>query len=263
MSKIVERTLDFLELFVEQKRPLSLSDISRLLNIPVSSCHDVLQSLQLRGFMYEVSPRGGYYPTLRMYEAGKTIAENDPVLLRADHQLRELRDQFDESVLLAKVSGLKGTYLLSFETSHALRLKLKVGDNVTSLHAASAGKAILGSLDDDALDAALDSIVFTAFTKHTVRDKDRLKQLIREGQAKGIYVNIDESMEGLTTISAPFHWQRSLYIVTMVLPTSRLQNRLPTICANMLAACRKLEMKPSPVKQARPGGSAPWTPAKG
>jgi DNA-binding IclR family transcriptional regulator len=245
MSKIVERTLDFLELFVEQKRPLSLSDISRLLKIPVSSCHDVLQSLQARGFMYEVSPRGGFYPTLRMYEAGKTIAENDPVLLRADHLLRDLRDRFDESVLLAKVSGVKGTYLLSFETTHALRLKLKVGDNVTSLHAASAGKAILGSLDDEALETALAAIEYTAFTKNTVPNKDRLRQLIREGQAKGVYINIDESMEDLTTISAPFHWQRSLYIVTMVLPTSRLQNRLPDICAKMLAACRKLEMKPT------------------
>jgi DNA-binding IclR family transcriptional regulator len=242
MSKIVERTLDFLELFVEQKRPLSLSDISRLLNIPVSSCYDVLQSLQERGFVYEVSPRGGYYPTLRMYEAGKTIAENDPVLLRADHHLRELRDRFDESVFLPKVSGLSGTYLLSFPTSHPLRLNLNVGDNVTSLHAASAGKAILGSLDDAALEAALDGIDYTAFTRKTVTTKDGLRQSVRMGQASGFYLNIDESIEGLTTISAPFRWQKSLYIVTIVLPTSRVQDRLDGICVNILEVCRRLEI---------------------
>jgi len=243
MSKIVERTLDFLELFVEQRRPLSLSDISRLLNIPVSSCYDVLQSLQERGFIYEVSPRGGYYPTLRMYEAGKTIAENDPVLLRADHELRELRDWFDESVYLAKVSGLSGTYLLSFQTSHPLRLNLNVGDNVTSLHAASAGKAILGSLDDAALEAALDGIDYTAFTSKTVTTKDGLRKLVRMGQEAGFYINRDESIEGLTTISAPFRWQQSLYIVTIVLPTSRVQNRLDDFCRKILEVCRNLEMK--------------------
>jgi DNA-binding IclR family transcriptional regulator len=243
MSKIVERTLDFLELFVEQKRPLSLSDISRLLNIPVSSCHDVLQALQDRGFIYEVSPRGGYYPTLRMYEAGKVIAENDPLLLRADHLLRELRDLFDESVLLAKASGLKGTYLLSFETSHPLRLKLKVGDNVTSLHAASAGKAILGSLDDEALEEALDAITYTAFTKKTVTDKAGLLRMIRDGQARGVYINMDETLEGLTTISAPFDWQQSLYILTMVVPNSRLQGRLEDLSSKMLEVCRKMELK--------------------
>ena len=42
MSKIVDRTLDLLELFAKEKRPLSLSDIARLLRIPVSSCHDVI-----------------------------------------------------------------------------------------------------------------------------------------------------------------------------------------------------------------------------
>jgi DNA-binding IclR family transcriptional regulator len=36
MSKIVERTLDFLELFADKRRPLSLSEIARLLDLPVS-----------------------------------------------------------------------------------------------------------------------------------------------------------------------------------------------------------------------------------
>ncbi len=66
MSKIVDRTLDLLELFAEEKRPLSLSDIARLLKIPISSCHDVLQAMQARGYLYELAPRAGYYPTLRL-----------------------------------------------------------------------------------------------------------------------------------------------------------------------------------------------------
>ena len=125
MSKIVERTLDFLELFAREKRPLSLSDISRLLTIPVSSCHDVLQALQDRGFIYEIAPRGGYYPTLRLYELGKLITENDPVVLRADLVLRELRNTLDETVLLAKATGMSATYLLTFEPSHPLRFQLR------------------------------------------------------------------------------------------------------------------------------------------
>jgi DNA-binding IclR family transcriptional regulator len=243
MSKIVERTLDFLELFAEQKRPLSLSDISRLLGIPVSSCHDVLQALQDRGFIYEVSPRGGYYPTLRMYEAGKEIAKNDPVVLRADYSLRELRDELDESVLLAKVSGLKAMYLLSFETSHPLRFQLKVGNSVTSLHATSAGKAILATLDDAALDAALDGIEFTAFTPKTATTKAMLREQIEAGRARGWFLNAEESMDGLTTLSAPFFWYHSVYIVTLAAPSSRLEGKLEQMGRKLLDVCAKLEMK--------------------
>jgi DNA-binding IclR family transcriptional regulator len=243
MSKIVERTLDFLELFAEQKRPLSLSDISRLLGIPVSSCHDVLQALQDRGFIYEVSPRGGYYPTLRMYEAGKVIAKNDPVVLRAEYQLRELRDELDESVLLAKVSGLKAMYLLSFETSHPLRFQLKVGNSVTSLHATSAGKAILATLDEAALDAALDGIAFTAFTPKTITAKAGLREQIEAGRARGWFLNAEESMDGLTTLSAPFVWHHSVYIVTLAAPSSRLEGKVEQMGRKLLDVCAKLEMK--------------------
>ncbi len=235
--------MDFLELFVREKRPLSLSDISRLLNIPVSSCHDVLQALEDRGFIYEVSPRGGYYPTLRIYEAGKVIAANDPVLLRAEHLLRELRDSMDESVLLAKVTGLTGTYLLSYETSQPLRFQLRVGNQVTSLHAASAGKAILGSLDDAALEAALDGIDYRMLTPKTATTKEALRAKILQGRAQGYYLNEGESVDGLTTISAPFTWQRSLYIVTIAAPTPRLESRMEEAKERLLEVCRKLEMK--------------------
>ena len=49
LSKIVGRTLDFLELFADQKRPLSVSETARLLDLPASSSHDVLKTLQERG----------------------------------------------------------------------------------------------------------------------------------------------------------------------------------------------------------------------
>jgi DNA-binding IclR family transcriptional regulator len=243
MSKIVERTLDFLELFAEQKRPLSLSDISRLLNVPVSSCHDVLQALQERGFIYEVAPRGGYYPTLRMFETGKVIAENDPILLRAENHLRELRDALDESVLLAKVNGLQATYLLAFETSHPLRFQLKVGNSVRSLHATSAGKAILGCLAPEAMEAALAGLRMSALTSQTANDKQVLRDMVRAGQAAGYYLNYGESIEGVTTISAPFTWQQSLYIVTIPAPSARLDSRIEEVAGKLLEVCRRLEMK--------------------
>ena len=68
MSKIVYRTLDVFEVFAQQKRPLSLTELVRQLDIPVSSCHDVVRALEERGYLYEVRPRGGYYPTSRLFE---------------------------------------------------------------------------------------------------------------------------------------------------------------------------------------------------
>jgi IclR family pca regulon transcriptional regulator len=144
---------------------------------------------------------------------------------------------------LAKANGLGGTYLLSFETSHPLRFQLKVGNAVTSLHAASAGKVILASLDAAALEEALAGMTLTAFTPKTITDQAILRAALKSGQAAGFHVNLGESIDGLTTISAPFHWQKSLYIVTVAAPSSRLEMRVEETGARLLEVCRKLEMR--------------------
>jgi len=245
MSKIVERTLDLLELFAEEKRPLALSDIARLLKIPVSSCHDVLHAMQARGYLYEIAPRAGYYPTLRLQALGRVIAENDPVVARADLLLRSLRDTLDETVLLSKVSGLQATYLLAFEASHPLRFMVKVGENARSLNATSAGKALLGGLDDAALDAALKSMPLKPLTKNTITSKAALREDVARGRKRGWFLNQGESLDGVTTLSASFRWNEVTYLVTVAGPASRLDERLEKAAELLMNVCLLLEMRPA------------------
>jgi DNA-binding IclR family transcriptional regulator len=243
MSKIVERTLDLLELFAEEKRPLSLSDIARLLKIPVSSCHDVLQAMQARGYLYELAPRAGYYPTLRLQKLGKEIGDHDPVVQRADLVLRSVRDTLDESVLLAKVSGMHATYLLVFEPTHPLRFLMKVGDQVRSLYATSGGKALLGSLDDRDLTTFLRNATLTPMTERTITAKADLRADIELSRQRGWYVNDGESQDGVTTISAPFRWNNAVYRVTVAGPSARLAPRLHQASGLITNVCRMLEMR--------------------
>jgi DNA-binding IclR family transcriptional regulator len=243
MSKIVERTLDFLELFADQKRPLSLSDISRLLKIPASSCHDVLQTLQDRGYVYELAPRAGYYPTRRLLDVARTISDHDPVALRADLLLRSMRDTLDESVLLARVSGRQATYLLTFEPSHPLRFLANVGDHVRSLHATSGGKALLSTLPSQEFDEFLKSTTFKAATKNTITSKTALRKDIEAGRSRGWFLNREESLDGVMTLSSLFAWNGSTYIVTIAGPTSRIEPRLKLMVGLLVDACTRLEMR--------------------
>jgi DNA-binding IclR family transcriptional regulator len=240
MSKIVGRTLDFLEVFADQKRPLSASEISRLLNIPASSCHDVLQALHERGYIYELAPRGGYYPTLRLYEVAKTVADHDPVVLRTDALLRSLRDALDESVLLSKVQGLSATYLAAFEPSHPLRFLANIGEHVRSIHATSAGKCLLGSLSEAAFHEFLKSTQLAALTPQTITTKAALRKDIEIGNRRGWFVNREESQHGVTTISARFLWTSSIYIVTVAGPTSRVAPKLDKAAELLTNVCNLL-----------------------
>jgi IclR family acetate operon transcriptional repressor len=241
MSKIVRRTLDFIELFAEQKRPLALSEISKLLDIPVSSCHDVLHSLQERGYVYEIGPRAGYYPTRKLQHLVEQIAAHDPVLLRAELLLRELRQRFDQSVSIARVSGEQAIYLLSLEPSHPLRFLVRIGDSVRSLYATSAGKALLGSLEPARLRSVLDRLTLKPFTPNTVTSREALLAEIEQSRARGWYINREESVPTATTVSAAFTWNRSVFIITLAGPTYLIEPQLDDIVTALLETCRQLE----------------------
>ena len=245
MSKIVDRTLDFIELFARERRPLPLSDIAHLQKIPISSCHDVVQAMQARGYLYEVAPRAGYYPTLRLHALGKEIGDNDPILMRCETLLRSLRDALDESVSLAKVSGLDATYLQVFDPTHPLRILVKIGDSIRSIYATSAGKALLGSLDARALASYLKSAKLAPLTKQTIKSATALRKDVELGRKRGWYLNREESLSGVTTISATFGWNASTYIVTVAGPSSRLARKLDTTATLLVDVCRRLEMQPA------------------
>jgi DNA-binding IclR family transcriptional regulator len=244
VSKIVGRTLDFLEIFAVHKRPLSSSEIARLLGIPASSCHDVLQALLARGYLYEITPRGGYYPTLRLYQTAKIIADHDPVPLRAEAILKVLRDKIDESILLAKVNGLDATYLLSIESPHPLRFLANVGEKVRSLHATSAGKALLAGLSQHALNAYLKSANLAPLTSRTITSKSALRDELAAGNRRGWFANREESQHGVTTLSARFVWTSATYIVTIAGPSSRLGPKLVDAAELLMSACKLLEAPP-------------------
>jgi DNA-binding IclR family transcriptional regulator len=254
MSKIVKRTLDFIEMFAEYGRPLSLSEISKILNIPVSSCYDVLQSLQERGYIYELSPRGGFYPTLKLHELSVRIVANDPVIPRAEMRLRELRDHYDESVLLARVDGEKAVYLLVFEPSYPLRFILRVGDRTRSPYATSVGKALLGSLDERQFKKVIDKLELVPLTDKTIRSKDVLCREIAESRERGWYINREESVPMATTVSSTFKWTNSTFIITIAGPTFRMETKLDEVVSALLATCRELESpgtKSGPVSKRR------------
>ena len=241
MSKIVDRTLDFIELFANERRALSLSEISRLLDIPFSSCHDVLQALQARGYIYEIGPRAGFYPTVRLLNLGKIITQHDPILQRAEVQLRKLRDIIDESVSLAKASETKATYLFVFEPNHPLRFLVSAGSDVRSLHATSAGKAFLGSLPPEKFEAYLKTAKFTPMTPKTIRSKSALRADIEQSKRRGFFLNREESVEDATTVSAKFTWNGSVYIVTIAGPTSRMAAKLDQAAKLAVQACASLD----------------------
>ncbi len=64
--KAAVRTLELFEAFAEAKRPIPLLQLATRLGLPKSSCFALVGTLAARGYLYEIAPRAGYYPTRRL-----------------------------------------------------------------------------------------------------------------------------------------------------------------------------------------------------
>jgi len=243
MPKIADRTLDVFEMFGRERQPLNLSDLSRLLRIPMSSCHDLVRTLQSRGYLYEIGPRAGYYPTARLKYLGTSIVDDDPLLKSAEMLLRTLRDALDESIFLSKAHGFQATYLMVFEATQPLRVMRKVGDEVGPLYAKSAGKALLARLDPRARAEYFKSTELTALTDRTKVTEKTIMQEVDEGLARGWFSNNGDSLDGVGSISASFVWNGGIYIVTVAAPMNRIEKRMEEIAIMVTNICKVLEQR--------------------
>jgi DNA-binding IclR family transcriptional regulator len=240
MSKIVERTLDVFEIFAAEKRPLSLTDMARLLDIPISSCHDVVHALQARGYIYETAPRAGFYPTRRLYNIGSVIAAHDLVVQRAEPLLTKLRDELGETVTLAKATGMQVLYLLVLEPEHPIRFSVTAGSEIRSLYATSAGKAFLSTLSAAALKEHLQSVELKSMTDKTITSRSKLLADIAAAKARGWFVNREESLAGAVTVSSVFLWHKAAHVITVAGPAARMERKLEAAAQLVVEACRSL-----------------------
>ena len=241
MSKIVYRTLDVFEAFATQKRPLSLTELMKQLDIPMSSCHDVVHALEERGYLYEVRPRGGFYPTARLHDIARTILDNDPVTERAEPILQQLCLDLAASVSLGKAKEHQLTYLVVCNPPDPLRFSVVVGASARNLYATSAGKALLGSFAPEAQARFLDSIELTPMTPFTITSRTQLLAELKESEARGWYVNREESVEDALTISTHFVWSGALYVITAAGTRNRMERQFDHAVESLLAAARRLQ----------------------
>jgi DNA-binding IclR family transcriptional regulator len=241
MSKIVFRTLDVFESFARHKRALSLTELMKFLDIPISSCHDVVQALVVRGYLYEVKPRGGFYPTARMHELAKVIVDNDPVTERAEPVLQELCLALSASVSLAKARDKQLTYLVVCNPPNPLRFSVTVGDAVRNLYATSAGKALLGSFSPEEQASYLAGIQMTPMTPYTTTSRRKLLAELKASEQRGWYVNREETFEDALTVSTRFTWNGAVYVVTAAGTLTRMDRQLDQAVALLKATASKLQ----------------------
>ncbi|HEF5155509.1 IclR family transcriptional regulator [Burkholderia multivorans] len=237
--KLVARTLDLFELFAAERRPLSLTELARLLNVPASSCLAMARTLVSRGYLYEVRKRGGYYPTRRLQTIAAAIDATDPVVDIVHPYLVALRDASRETAVLGKIQRASIAYLDVVESEQAIRYTSQPGE-LRPLHANSIGKAIFAELAGDAQQALGEALTFERFTAATVADLPALVAQAARFRKRGWAENFGESAPELSAIAVALPLDGDWYGLSVVGPTERIRQHRDAHAALLVDAKARL-----------------------
>ncbi|MSQ55238.1 MAG: IclR family transcriptional regulator [Betaproteobacteria bacterium] len=238
--KSADRTVQILETFAAAGEPLGVSELGRRLAIPVSACYGLLRSLEQRGYLYELGPRKGWYPTLRWLQQARLVAARDPVLERVSSLLDALCAATGETVVLGKRSGSTVTYLNVVESGNPIRYSAQIGDR-KPLHSSAAGKALLGAMAPDARAALLATLKLARVTPNTIVKRDLLEKDLAAGAQRGWYATRGENVADVHAIAAPVKIDGETYALVLAGPANRMQAGLKAHAAALLRARKEIE----------------------
>ena len=238
-SRSALRALEIFEAFRNARRPLSLSEVARMTNMPVSTCHGVFKALEQRGFLYFDSGRDAY-PTRRLWDLAKEINAHDPVALRLEPALTQLRDKVDDTVILGVRHADTALYLLVLESSQAIRYSSQAGEH-KPLHSSSIGKVMLGAMPNGELDAWLRCADLKKVTDRTIASAARLKADLVASRARGYYVTHGENVSDVMAVAAPLRIGTSTFGVAIAGPLQRLANKEAALGKALIRYLKTLE----------------------
>lgn len=217
--KLVARTLDLIDFFADEARPLSLTEIAQGIDAPVSSSLAMLRTLLAKGYLYEATRRGGYYPTRKLFLAAQRIDAGDPLLELLHPHLVGLRDATQETAVLGKLQVGRVIYLDCVESHQVIRYTAKPGD-ARLAHANSIGKALLSTLSETELAAVLEGTL--AHLNDATLHGDALREDLRRSAERGWAANVGESVPDLAAIAMPVMVAGQTFGVSVAGPRERV-----------------------------------------
>jgi DNA-binding IclR family transcriptional regulator len=199
--KSADRVLAILEyLATEGKAPFGA--IVRDLGLPLSSAHQLLQTILWRGFIELDESTRLFKLGFRLWEVAQSYAMTDDLVSLAQPLMDELTSITTETVQLARLEGIDNVYLAISESPHPMKLVSSVGKRLPA-HATGLGKVLLASLDAEELDRRLSGVTLARFTERTITDRAALLGELKRVRAKGFGYDNEEYVIGCRCVAAP------------------------------------------------------------
>ncbi len=222
---------------------VSLSELCSLIDIPKSSTHRYLVTLQELGLAERKSNDRYYLGTKVIELAGAYLLKSD---LRSDSQaaLDELAEMTGETVHLAVPSGTQVVYIAKVESKHALSMFSHIGARFP-MHCTALGKAILAFSDANDLHSVLTKPLQSR-TPNTITSIEALENELTLIRSRGFAIDNEENEIGIRCVGAPIfdYTTKPIGAISISAPRDRMdQERFNALGPLVYLAAQKISRR--------------------
>ncbi len=221
----LKKALRILLAFDENNAEMSISEISKLLGIPISTAHRLAQDLKEMGFLDQDNQTRKYRLGTVFLKLANTMKSNLSLIKTAYPYMKELARYTMETTHLNIRDGYERVCVETIESTQPLMARMTVGSR-SPLYAGASSKCLLAFSSDEFIKEYLSKVELKPVTPNTITDKEKLMEEIERIRRTGYAVSLSERNLGLGALSAPiFDHDRNLVAsLSLAIPEIRFRD---------------------------------------
>lgn len=234
----VERALKIMDLFDERERELTITEISKRMNLHKSTIHSLLKTLQEQRYISQNEENGKYRLGMKLFERGNMVLSHFDLRNVARKYLEKLSARTNLTVHLVILDGQEGVYIDKVEGSGVTVLYSRIGRRVP-IHTSAVGKALISTKTNSELDQFLENYEYTKLTANSIGSKEELLEEIQKVRLSGYSMDNEENEPGIVCFAVPIKDYSGKVIagVSMSMPASKASEENRKKNVEMLKEC--------------------------
>jgi len=202
--KSVIKTLNILNLFSDSRYELSISEISKKLDLGISTTYRLISTLKYKNYI-EQNPQNLKYKLGREFLNKAFLVSNDEanIIKKSMPYLEKLRNFTKESISLAVLNGRDIVYIAKADSYEVLRTNIEIGKKFLAYKTAL-GKVLLAHLSSKKFNHLFfnkDNLLIGNLCSNL--NISEFKQYLEKVKEEGIAFDDEEATPGIRCIAAP------------------------------------------------------------
>ena len=192
----------FLEAIAQAGRPLSVSELSALLNVPQPTAHRIVHGLESEGFLEREPESRRYTPGARLVRLGFGVVATSARAAPRRAILESLSNAIGETCNFGIRVGNHLMYLDRVEAAWPFGLRFEPGSRVP-LHCTSMGKLFLSVMTPAQRKRLLGAAPLHHYTEHTITDPVLLEAELQTIRETEVSTDNQEFLAGVVCVAVP------------------------------------------------------------